>query len=129
MKPKTKKQIYQELINNREVKCKFCGKTANYQLHKNKNGDVVFCCVEKARQCPEYNSFKKRTHITRIGTPEQIKSWKVNLKLSQNRMDVKAKKSQAMLTMHHDIKYKEFQDKFRMAHQKRRKNYEEFIKE
>ena len=116
------------LIQNNLVECYYCGKPAtNYRGVNDKNEHVFTCCQKLRVGCEAYKKIISEQQKKRYENPlEKFKMKKIMLKV-QNRDEVKEKKSETMLNLHHgDCEpCKQFQKNFKEAHKQRRtENYE-----
>jgi len=102
-------------------KCKYCGDTAHHLAGG--GGDYFPCCNEKTRKCPGYHDYISKIMKQKyIDHPELLDKMSESLKIAQNRPEVKEKKRESMLILHHgDCEpCKEFQTNFKQAHLNRR---------
>lgn len=103
------------------AQCKYCDSTANYLLTYD-----IYCCSEKARECPEFNNWLSNKMKQRyIEHPEYREFQRKNIKKINNRPEVIEKKQEKMLALHHgDCEpCKEFQSNYNKGRDDMRKTY------
>jgi len=102
-----------------ELKCKYCGKDANYLLVGNKP-----CCVEKAMSCPDFGNMQRDHMLEYYKTPGAKEKARAKLRECQNRPKVKAAKKVKMIVLHKGNCEPciEFQEKYQVGIAKRKRN-------
>jgi len=131
MRASTLKQYenYPSSILKREIRdgkhpCIYCGMTANYLV---KRGP---CCSRKAKECPGHKLWLRKVMIQKyIDNPELKEKMRNVSREVHNRSSVKEAKSEKMFHLHNDdcLECKQFQQKFKVAHARRRGNKNETL--
>lgn len=116
------KNMMKNLARKGKRRCKYCNEIAKYWISRT-NGKDIFCCGEKAKDCPGYKKWfsemKKKSYRDNELYLEKQRSF---VKALGKDNDVQQKKRDAMLKLHNndDEKSKEYQMNFKSAHELRR---------
>jgi hypothetical protein len=112
----SKADIMRKAIADGSGKCYLCGAPAKHIVFSSK-----LCCMDRITKCPKHKEVLRASMKDKY-TPERIEAMRQTMLEVQNRPEVKEKKRKTMLKLHNEdcIPCREFQQKFKKAHKKRR---------
>ena len=119
----SKRNILINELRDGILRCKYCGNKANYIVNY-----YIGCCVEKSRSCPNFSKWwSEKLKQNYINNPERRETNSKAMKEVQNRPDVKEKKSEKMIILHHNdcCECKEFQSHYNNSVNKRKNDNQE----